>query len=416
MPRYLHFLAAVGAFFNLANALPTSSGSTLSITNAESPDLIPNSYIVVFNNSFAAADIDDYQTSIKAHIAKRNIGKRDLHGTRQLKTTVNTMSMGEWRCMTLDADDATINDIAKDPKVAYVEGDMIVRASVLVEQNQATPGLGRISHAAAGANNYVFDDSAGQGITVYVVDTGVKTTHAEFGGRATLGFNAVDQVQDDGNGHGSHVSGTVGGNTFGVAKNANIVGVKVLGADGSGSNTGVIDGINFVAKDAQGKRAVMNMSLGGPKSDAVNAAVNALSRQGVVPVVAAGNEAQDTARTSPGSAAGAITVGAASAADAIASFSNFGKDVDIFSTGVRVLSVGITSNTATNTLSGTSMASPHVAGLVAVMMSQDPNLKTRDQVMAKMIQFAQLTGAKVTGITPAMGNTTTLIAYNGSGQ
>lgn len=421
MTRFNLIATAVAALSTLAFALPAGSttGTTLKIANADSRDIIPNSYIVVMNSSMSSAALDSYQTSIKSVIAKRNIGKRDLSGSRILSTEVKTMAMGDsWRCMTLDADDATINSISDSPEVAWVEANTVVKATVLVEQKNATAGLARISHASAasGATNYVFDDTAGQGITVYVVDTGVKTTHSEFGGRATIGANAIDNINDDGNGHGSHVSGTVAGSTFGVAKSATIVGVKVLGADGSGSNAGVLEGLQFVATDAKGKRAVMNMSLGGPKSAAVNAAVKQIAAQGVVPVVAAGNESADTAGTSPGSSPDAITVGAADTRDRIAPFSNFGPDVDIFSEGVQVLSVGITSDTATDTLSGTSMASPHVAGLAAALMSQDPNLNGKDAVLAKMVQLSGLTQAKVSGITPAMGQTTTLIAYNGSGQ
>ena len=423
MTKLNFFATAVAALSTLAYALPaaSSSGITLKITNADSADIIPNSYIVVMNSSVSSEAIDSYQSSIKSIIAKRNIGKRDLSGLRILSTEVSTMSMGTdggWRCMTLDADDATINAISDSTEVAYVEANTIVRASVLLEQKNATPGLTRLSHASPNsrASNYVFDQSAGQGITVYVVDTGVKSTHQEFGGRATLAANFVDNSNTDGNGHGSHVSGTIGGTTFGVAKSATIIGVKVLGADGSGSNAGVLKGLEFVAKDAVGKRAVMNMSLGGQRSNAVNAAVKQIAAIGVVPVVAAGNDAADTAGTSPGSSPDAITVGAADVRDQIASFSNFGPDVDIFSEGVDVLSVGITSNTATKVLSGTSMASPHVAGLVAVLMSQDTSLNDKDAVLAKMQQLAGITKASVKGITPAMGQTTTLIAYNGSGQ
>ena len=186
------------------------------------------------------------------------------------------------------------------------------------------------------------------------------TTHEEFQGRATMGFNSINNVDTDENGHGSHVAGTIGGATFGVAKAADLIGVKVLDANGGGSNAGVLQGLQFVADDAQQKnragKAVMNMSLGGPASRAVNSAVEAIARAGVVPVVAAGNEAQDAANVSPASAPNAITVGAIDQTnDQMADFSNFGADVDIFAPGVDVESVGITSNTASEVLSGTSM-------------------------------------------------------------
>lgn len=255
----------------------------------------------------------------------------------------------------------------------------------MVSQPAAPAGLRRISHAAAGETGYIFDSTAGAGITAYIVDTGILTTHEEFGGRAIWGANFVNNVNTDENGHGSHVAGTVGGATFGVAKQVELVAVKTLDADGAGTNSGVISGLNFgkyspsfpphqkskqsntkankspilVATNATARglagKAVMNMSIGGSKSAALNSAVAALTRAGVTVVVAAGNENQDAANVSPASAPSAITVGAIDANDAKASFSNFGPDVDVFAPGVKVQSVGITSNTASAVLSGTSM-------------------------------------------------------------
>ncbi|EEY21195.1 oryzin [Verticillium alfalfae VaMs.102] len=212
----------------------------------------------------------------------------------------------------------------------------------------------------------------------------------------------------------SHVAGTICGQTFGVAKSANVVAVKVLDGTGAGSNAGVLDGLQFIINDVQQKnlrgKAVMNMSLGGPQSAAVNRAVQALFDAGVVPVVAAGNENQDAANTSPASAPQAITVGAIDASnDQKASFSNFGADVDIFAPGVDVLSVGITSNTATDTLSGTSMASPHVAGLAAYLIALE-NINTPEAVASRLTELATASGAQVRGNTPG---TTNLIANNG---
>jgi subtilisin family serine protease len=200
-----------------------------------------------------------------------------------------------------------------------------------------------------------------------------------------------------------------------VAKNATLIGVKVLDADGAGTNSGVIDGLNFVASDAKAKglsgKAVMNMSLGGSKSSAVNAAVEAIASAGVVPVVAAGNENQDAGNTSPASAPDAITVGAIDqTTDAKASFSNFGTSVDIFGPGVNVQSVGIKNDTATNTLSGTSMASPHIAGLVAYLMSLE-GITNVTAVSDRIKALAGTTGASVAKNTKG---TTNLIANNGN--
>lgn len=223
------------------------------------------------------------------------------------------------------------------------------------------------------------------------------------------------QQDTDENGHGSHVSGTIAGATFGVAKNATLIGVKVLDADGGGTNSGVIQGLNFVASDAKSKglsgKAVMNMSLGGSKSSAVNAAVEAIASAGVVPVVAAGNENQDAGNTSPASSPNAITVGAIDqTSDQKASFSNFGTSVDVFGPGVNVESVSIKSDSASTLLSGTSMASPHIAGLAAYLMSLE-GLNTVSGVTDRIKALANSTGAAVVKNTKG---TTNLIANNGN--
>jgi subtilisin family serine protease len=210
------------------------------------------------------------------------------------------------------------------------------------------------------------------------------------------------------------VAGTIGGATFGVAKKVDIVGVKVLDAQGSGANSGVLQGMDFVIQDVQQKRlrgkAVMNMSLGGGRSGAINRAIQAMFNAGVVPVVAAGNERADTAGTSPGSAPAAITVGAIDAlTDERADFSNFGPDVDVYGPGVDVLSVGIKSDTDTDTLSGTSMASPHIAGLAAYLMALN-NLNDPQTVVDEIKRLATATNAEVKLNAPG---TTSLIANNG---
>ncbi|KAM0329292.1 hypothetical protein ACHAQA_004597 [Verticillium albo-atrum] len=381
--------------------------------NAASTERVSNSYIVVYNNTFDDETIDFRQTEVMEHVKRRNIGKRGLDG-RQLSTDVHALAMGGWRAMTLESDDDMILEIMNEPEVAWVEANAKVKLSETVAQMNAPPGLNRLSNAQPGTGNYVFDTTGGEGITVYVVDTGIRTDHSEFTGRATFGVNTVDNIDEDQNGHGSHVAGTIGGQTFGVAKSANIVAVKVLDGTGAGSNAGVLDGMQFIINDVQQKnlrgKAVMNMSLGGPQSAAVNRAVQALFDAGVVPVVAAGNENQDAANTSPASAPQAITVGAIDASnDQKASFSNFGADVDIFAPGVDILSVGTASNTATDTLSGTSMASPHVAGLAAYMMALE-NINTPDAVAARLTELATASGAQVQGNTPG---TTNLIANNG---
>ncbi|KAK1957589.1 subtilase [Colletotrichum sublineola] len=396
---------------NSANSNETFMG--VPISNLNALDLIPNKYIVVYNSSFDDDAITSKMSSFAAAIKKRNIGKRSLDG-RSLSTSTRNFKMNGWRATVMEADDNMIMNVMSAEEVAYVEQDARVKISATVSQTNAPPGLVRLSHAAAGEAGYVFDQVGGDGITAYVVDTGIMVTHSEYQGRATFGANFINNVDTDENGHGSHVAGTIGGQTFGVAKNVNLVAVKVLDGDGAGSNSGVLDGMQFVINDVKAKnltgKAVMNMSLGGSASAAVNRAIQALNNAGVVPVVAAGNENQDAGNTSPASAPNAITVGAIDARnDRKASFSNFGKSVDIFAPGVNILSVGITSNTATNTLSGTSMASPHVAGLAAYLMSLE-NLNTVKALTDRMLALAEASGAQVQRNT---AGTTNLIANNG---
>ncbi|KAI0533642.1 subtilase [Xylaria digitata] len=386
------------------------------ISNPDAKNIVPNSYIVVYNSTFNTDDIDAQEASIRTAIQKRNLNKRGTTG-RLLSTRIRSFSMANgWRATAMESDEAMAAEINALDMVSYIEANQYVNISALVAQANAPPGLVRLSHAQAGEDSYVFDDSAGEGITAYVVDTGILTTHSEFQGRATLEFNAIEGSADtDENGHGSHVSGTIGGATFGVAKNVKLIGVKVLDADGGGTNADVLDGLNFVESDVGTKnlkgKAVMNMSLGGGQSRAINNAIAAIAAAGVVPVVAAGNEAQDAGNTSPASAPDAITVGALDATnDQRASFSNFGDVVDIYAPGVDVLSVGITDDEATETLSGTSMASPHVAGLAAYLMSLE-GLTDATAVSDRMKELAAATGASVQ---KNVQGTTSAIANNGN--
>ncbi|KAK2590218.1 hypothetical protein QQS21_012106 [Conoideocrella luteorostrata] len=395
----------------------------LPIVNAGAPDIIPNRYIVVYNSSFSNSAIDAKMSSFSAAIKKRNLNKRSLEG-RQFSTEITPFKMNKWRAMALDADDSMIMDINSAEEVEYVEADHWVKTQATIAQTNAPLGLQRLSESQPGQQSYLFDESAGEGIMVYVVDTGVRTSHVEFQGRATFGKSFVEGAQTDDNGHGSHVAGTIAGATFGVAKKASITAVKVLNAEGSGQNSGILGGLQFVMNDVKQKnltgRAVMNMSLGGSKSQAMNRAIEAIFKSGIVPVVAAGNENQDSANVSPASSPNAITVGAIDAKnDQRAKFSNFGEAVDIFAPGVNVLSVGIKSDTDTKTLSGTSMASPHIAGLAAYLMRLQ-NVQDPAQVGELMKNLGSQTGAKVTnnvqGTTPVIANNGHTEAANGGQQ
>ena len=262
--------------------------------------------------------------------------------------------------------EARARQLSLDERVAFVEEDGIVEA--VAEQSNPPWGLDRIDQRARPLNQRYTYDPTGQGVRAYVIDTGIRFSHADFGGRAISGFDAIDGgTADDCNGHGTHVAGTIGGSTYGVAKGVTLVGVRVLNCQGSGTNAQVIAGIDWVSSDHDpGERAVANMSLGGGASTALDTAVINSINDGVTYAIAAGNSTQNACNTSPARVAAAITVGATQSNDAAASFTNYGTCVDLFAPGVGILSAWYTSNTATNTISGTSMATPHVAGVAAL--------------------------------------------------
>jgi MYXO-CTERM domain-containing protein len=266
--------------------------------------------------------------------------------------------------------------LAADPSVAFVEENGKVYASATV-QNGATWGLDRIDQQSLPLDTKYTQLGDGEGSTIFIVDTGVLTAHTEFTGRLQTGYTAIpnDGVgTSDCQGHGSHVGGTAAGTTYGVAKKAKIVPVRVLNCEGSGTNDGVIAGIDYVARQgATVPRAVANMSLGGQASALVDAAVAGAVTAGVVMVVAAGNDGMDACLFSPARAPTAVTVGATRPMDERAQFSNFGTCVDLFAPGVGITSAWYTSATSTNTISGTSMAAPHVAGVAAAYRAANPS-------------------------------------------
>ena len=244
-------------------------------------------------------------------------------------------------------------------------------------QASATWGIDRVDQRLGPLSTTYSYVTTASDVTAYIIDTGIRTSHTQLGARATLGFNAFRKAAANGdcNGHGTHVAGTVGGSTYGIAKEVRLVAVRVLDCNGSGTTSGVIAGIDYVAgrkAASPGTPMVANMSLGGGASTALdNAVANAVSR-GVVFAVAAGNSNVDACTASPARAPSALTVGATTTSDARASYSNFGVCVDIFAPGSGITSSWSTSNSATATISGTSMASPHVAGVAALYLSLNP--------------------------------------------
>jgi serine protease len=303
----------------------------------------------------------------------------------------------------LSSDEAA--ELADNPKVAYIEKDQKVHINVQSQSN-ATWGLDRVDQAQLPLNKtYSYPDSAGRGVNVYVIDTGIRTTHKEFEGRAVSGFDSVDNDNNanDCNGHGTHVAGTIGSRTYGVAKNAKLIAVRVLDCEGSGTISGVIAGVEWVTAH-HSKPAVANMSLGGGSSQALDDAIKASIRAGVTYAVAAGNENEDACNSSPSRVGDAITVGSTTSSDRRSDFSNFGSCVSVFGPGSDITSTWSDSDSATNKISGTSMATPHVAGVAALYLSEHASASPSE------VKSALLGSSQSGRVTDAKGSPNKLIS------
>src|SRR5689334_1203603 len=319
---------------------------------------IENNYIVVLDDSIVG---ERGLYSIAPYIANEMAATHRANLTHVYQNALNGFSA------TMSAADA--EELSQDFRVKFVEEDGVVTA----DTTQSNPpwGLDRIDQRNLPLSATYTYNWTGSGVRAYVIDTGIRTTHTQFGGRASNVFDAFGGSGADCNGHGTHVSGTIGGSTYGVAKSSLLRGVRVLDCNGSGSTSGVISGVDWVTSNHINP-AVANMSLGGGASSALDTSVNNLANSGVPIAVAAGNSNTDARTSSPARAANAITTGATTQSDARASFSNFGTCLDIFAPGSGVLSAWFSSDTATATLSGTSMASPHVAGAAALYKQFSP--------------------------------------------
>ncbi len=339
-----------------ASAQPAAAGG---VVNAGAPDAVKDSYIVVLKGAGAVS-----AQSVDAKVA----GLAGRHGVTAIKYTYRSALSGFAATMS----ERQAEQIAAEPEVDFVEQDRFVKASA---EQVPTPswGLDRIDAANLPLNSrYGYPDDGGSKVHAYVIDTGIRTSHVDFGGRATSGFDAIDGgTADDCNGHGTHVAGTIGGASYGVAKSVRLVAVRVLDCNGDGTNAGVIAGVDWVTANAV-KPAVANMSLGGGASAAVDSAVKRSIGASITYAVAAGNDDGNACGKSPARVPEAITVGATARNDRRAGFSNVGSCVDIFAPGVDITSAWSTSNTATNTIDGTSMASPHVAGVAALTLQVNP--------------------------------------------
>ncbi|MFB7296303.1 S8 family peptidase [Streptomyces rubiginosohelvolus] len=341
------------------------------ILNADAPGTISDSYIVTLKDSAAKSD------SAKGKALAKKYGASI---ERTYRSALNGYAV--------EATAAEAKKFAADPAVASVSQNRTFTVSA-TQTNPPSWGLDRIDQRNLPLDQrYTYPDKAGEGVTAYVIDTGVRISHSDFGGRAFNGYDAIDNdnVAQDGHGHGTHVAGTVAGTAHGVAKKAKIVGVRVLNNQGSGTTAQVVAGIDWVTANAV-KPAVANMSLGGGADAVLDAAVQRSIAAGITYAVAAGNESTNASTKSPARVAEAITVGSTTNTDARSSFSNFGAVVDIFAPGSSITSTWSTSDTATNTISGTSMASPHVAGAAAIYLADNPG-STPAQVSAGIVAAA----------------------------
>lgn len=336
---------------------------------------IPGQYIVVFNKSSNDVLSGQHGSDRRPELANQTAREAVMRRAEQLaldyELIVDQVYVHALQGIAVRASEARVKQMLNDPTVAYIEEDAEVFLNAT--QNNAPWGLDRIDQRNRPLNGtYVYNTGASN-VRVYVLDSGIRASHTQFGGRVLAGATAISDGRGTGdcNGHGTHVAGTIGASTWGVAKNVRLVPVRVFGCTGGSSNSLIAAGIDWIRANAV-KPAVANMSLGGPASSVIDNATNNLINSGVTVVVAAGNENQNACNVSPARVSAAITVGSTTSNDQRSSFSNFGSCVNIFGPGSSIRSTWHTSNTATNTISGTSMAAPHVAGVAALWLANNP--------------------------------------------
>ena len=376
------WLAVLGA---MTITMSACQDAVAPVTQAAAPVPPP-----VFTRMVSAPIPDEYIVVLKSNVSDVSGKAKGLLRNGLLKRTYGKALHGFAAHMTRDE---AIN-IASDPSVAYVEQDRIVQLAST--QMNATWGLDRIDQSALPLNGAYNYSATGSGVNVYIIDTGVRRTHSQFGGRVVPAFSSIsDAYGPDGcQWHGTHVAGTVGGADVGVAKGVTLYSVRVLDCTGNGTTSGVIAGIDWVATNRI-RPAVANMSLEASFSQALNDAIQRAIDAGVTVVVAAGNFSTDACQFSPASVPGAITVGATSSDDAMATYSNSGACVDLYAPGSGILSAWNSDDVAMGTATGTSMASPHVAGAAALYLQTNPSASPAEVASALA---SNATGGIVTGL------------------
>jgi len=347
------------------------------LLHTDGKDVIPGEYIIILKPGMGVLDRDAHILALEDRISAVAAEDSEIRWRYSIGTFIGFSAR---------LNKQMLQEQLNNSNVQYIEANQVMSINyeqpevgspeATLTQNGATWGLARTSKRQLPlATTYIYNSGAGSGATVYVIDTGILTTHTDFGGRAIWGANYINgESNTDLNGHGTHCAGTIGGNNYGIAKSVRLVAVKVLSASGSGSTDGVVSGVNWAVNDAVSKyagKAVASMSLGGGASTAMDNAVSSGISRGVPFAIAAGNSNADACSSSPARVSTAITVGATTNTDARSSFSNYGTCVNIFAPGSSITSDWIGSNTATNTISGTSMATPHVAGVAALVLAQN---------------------------------------------